>query len=580
MDRKTIKRFFLDKLWKKFAFFLLLLITTPIVLLGYFLIREGEKAVRKSVLTNYREIVGRVADEVSSLVETPKELLLAASQIISLSAENSSWDQETILVEFTLRHPMFLRMISLDLAGNIMASSNLQEADSAKKNYLQEAFDIAKQGENFFSQIKIAEEHFPFMVMAVPVIKEGEVSAVLLAEVNLQNIWDVVDAIHIGKSGEISIVSDTGILVANLDKKRVFSNEDLSKNEEVQAVLRGEYQAVEKKDYIYSYKLAQSLGWGIIFKQTKEEAYFFSKTMKIQSIIILFLGELLAVTISVLLSEILALPLKKLLRQMQYVSRGDLDHLIDNQREDEIGELIDTFNDMVTKLKAARQKERLAAVGEASLRISHEFKNSLCSIKSFMQLFPRRYNDKEFIEKFKKNIPKEMERWEGLLKELSEYTKDIKLVKDNIGVKRLIDDLVILLREQCEERDIYIDVQINREDFVLYVDRERIREVLLNILLNAIQAIGNDGKISVLISEETELKNHLKIEIIDTGIGIGKEDKEKIFEPFFSTKKSGLGLGLSFCKKIVELHSGEISINSTIGKGTTFKLLLPSVKKI
>ncbi|MFC2140096.1 ATP-binding protein [Candidatus Auribacterota bacterium] len=568
MILEKIKVAFLGRLWKKFALLFLVVISIPICILGYFLIQKGEKAVRDAVLANYQEIVQRVSVEIDSLVNTPQSLLLAAAKIMGV-INIDSWKQETVLVELALNHPYFKKIVSVDLKGEVMASSQMNRSQS----YLKEAWETAKKGESFFSDLKISPQHIPYMVISVP-IKEGRnVVSVLIAQVNLKGIWEVIDKIKIGESGQVYIVSAKGGLIAHKDRKRVYSNEDLGQEKEVQAVLSGQNGALEKVDFIYSYAFLKKFGWGVIFKQSREEAYYFSKMMRFHSIIILILSELIAVGISVFLANRMSSPLKKIIAQMKEVAKGDLEHQIGTVRLDEIGDLIDTFNGMVEKLKVARLKERLAVVGEASLRIAHEFKNSLCALKAFVQLFPKRRQEPDFIDKFEKDVPIEMARLEGMVKDLSEQTKEIRLHKIEFNIRELMQEVIEFLKEKLEDKEIDISFVIKGDRDIVSVDPEKIREVFLNFLLNAAESIDKRGTIRVIISNL--LQKGMNIVIQDTGCGIPEEIQNKIFDPFFSTKKKGFGLGLAYCKKIINLHNGEISVKSAANQGTTFNIYLP-----
>ena len=133
----------------------------------------------------------------------------------------------------------------------------------------------------------------------------------------------------------------------------------------------------------------------------------FSRVMNIQSWIIIIFAELLAIAVSIVIAQVFAASIKTLSEKIKRVSEGDFAHNIPVGRRDDMGELIRSFNHMTHKLRKAKERERLSAIGEAAARITHELKNSFVALKIFIQLFPQRYKDEHFIRKFSKLLPEE-----------------------------------------------------------------------------------------------------------------------------------------------------------------------------
>ena len=563
------------RLWARIALILLAIVTLPVVLLGFMLINTSQEAVRKSVLNNHTQIVIRTAGEIGLFVKRPLDILSSTSAILS-AVYPAPWKQETVLVELALNDPMFMRISSFDMAGRELAGSEL--GSGAKVRIPEEAWEELRLGKPYISEVSIFNNHTPYLTMAVPIKKLGVVAGVLAADVNLRDMWKIIDAVGVGATGRAFLVSRDGILIAHRDKKRVLKNENLKDEKEVQLVLGGKTDAAELSDtkegkVISSYAPIPGVGWGVILRQKQDEAYFFSRVMKMQSWIIIILGELLAIAVSVFMGKKFASPIKNLAFRIKRVAEGDFDHAIKMQRRDDMGELIRSFNEMTKKLKEAKEKERLSTIGEAAARITHELKNSFASIKTFIQLLPKRNNDERFIEKFNRLVPREINRLELMFKELSDFSSHLDLVFAKTDVKGMLGDMLELMKEELAARKIDVQLTVPVMSCEIEADTKRLKEVFLNMIMNAMQAMPQGGTLRVSLGPAAN--DHLEVKVQDTGLGIPEEKREKIFEPFYTTKNGGMGLGLSICRKIVESHGGRITAEGRVDKGATFIIRLP-----
>ena len=582
--KRSLLGLFYRKLWVRIAIILLTIVTIPVVLLGVLLINTSQQAVRNSVLNNYKQLVARTAEEIGLFVKRPQDILNTTAAILGVIYP-APWKQETILVELVLEQPIFMRAVSVDLSGNALASSELGRGLSW--DYPQEALEGAMKGRTYTSAVKLLDNHTPFITMAVPIKKMGKVAGALIAEVNLRGMWEIVDNIRIGESGRAFLVSNDGTLIAHPDKKKVLRNENLKAQKEVQLALAGRTEAIELEDklegkLISAYAPISGLGWGIILKQKQDEAYLFSKVMKIQSWIIIILSELGAILVSIFMGKALARPIKNLAEKIKRVADGDLDHKIKIIMRDDIGELIRSFNEMTKKLKRARDRERLSAIGEAVSWIVHELKNSLVSIKTFVQLFPVRHKDEKFVDRFSRLVPQEVNRLERMFKELSDFSSHYDLRITQTNLKEIINSILEIMRDDFIAKKIDIQYNPQNNNFYLEADAERLKQVFMNLIINSINAMPEGGSLTVSIEQANSesLSNPAYIEVIikDTGKGISREVLERIFEPFHTTKNGGMGLGLTISRKIIEQHRGHINVESETGRGTTFIVRLPTIQ--
>jgi two-component system NtrC family sensor kinase len=228
------------------------------------------------------------------------------------------------------------------------------------------------------------------------------------------------------------------------------------------------------------------------------------------------------------------------------------------------------------------RSERLASIGMISATFAHEIKNPLTSIKTFAQLLPEKHSDTEFRENFSRIVTDGVNRIDSLIKDLLDFSSGkISIEMSTINVTGLMDSVIdeVVTQLQLKNKKISIEKDYKNIEVDMLGDGKRMRQAFANIILNGCQAIPEnreDGKIIVSIDTG---ENSVGITIADNGDGIAQEDVPRIFEPFFSTKTIGAGLGLAITKKIIEDHYGKIEADSILKKGTTFRITLP-VKKM
>jgi len=583
LTKKRLRFFFLNmfyrNLWVQIAAFIIIIVSIPIAFLGILMINNSQKAVKDSISNSCKQIVVRAAAEVELFIKNPEDILVSIAAIMSRVFDDT-WKQETILVELVLDNPVFNRVFSVNMSGDIIADS-----DFAKKKWVfsDEILEAAKKGKNYRSEVMFSKDHTPYLLVAVPLIIKGKTAAVLAGNLNMRGVWDIVDGIRIGKTGRALLVSDTGMLIAHPDKKLVLKNINFKNKKDVKNVLKGERGAIEFEDenggkWVSSYAPIPELGWGIILRQKQEEAYLFSKIMKMNAWIIILLAEIMIIALSIFMAKRLVRPIKMLIFKLNKINNGE--SIIRTRRHDEIGEIIKSFNNITNRLKAAESKEQFSRIGEVAAEVAHELKNSLVAIKAFIQLFPKRRNDEKFITKFNKLLPGEIDRWENMVKELSDFSARPAISKIETDIKMLICNLIEVLDAKLKEKNIQASFISCEKEIKIMIDPERIKQVLINLIINSVKAMPDGGKVIIsadLYSEKQGMPVFAEVKVQDTGQGMPSEIAQKIFEPFYSGKKGGIGLGLSISRRIIEQHGGTISVESELGKGAIFKILLPQV---
>ncbi len=235
------------------------------------------------------------------------------------------------------------------------------------------------------------------------------------------------------------------------------------------------------------------------------------------------------------------------------------------------------FEDLKRSKSYIRRADRLASLGTLTAGLAHEIRNPLVAIKTFTHLLPERIDDQEFRDKFLQIASGEVDRISSLVTELLDFarTSDPKFEMENINI--ILDGMTLLVSTEANKKQITVNKTYDSNLPFVQVDREQMKQVFLNILLNAVEATPEMGKITV--GTRAFLKPggepFVQIEFTDTGSGIPPDQLEEIFNPFFTTKRTGSGLGLSISNQIVQDHKGYIDVESQVGKGSSFFVNLP-----
>jgi signal transduction histidine kinase len=173
------------------------------------------------------------------------------------------------------------------------------------------------------------------------------------------------------------------------------------------------------------------------------------------------------------------------------------------------------------------------------------------------------------------SIKDEIARLKRLVNDLLNYGRPARLAVETIDVRNLMDETIALIRPQADEQGVAISVEQNADLVEVRGDRERLKSCLSNIAINALQAMPSGGHLSAVVERQD---GTVRVSVKDSGIGISDEALGKIFEPYFSTKQTGFGLGLAVTKTIIEEHKGTIDVQSKLNEGTTFTVKLPAAK--
>lgn len=242
---------------------------------------------------------------------------------------------------------------------------------------------------------------------------------------------------------------------------------------------------------------------------------------------------------------------------------------LETRVDERTAELIETHKRLVTQ-------ERIAALGRAAAQVSHEVKNPLAGLLLYsLHLKEKSSNFSESQTYLVDKIVDTIKHLNSRVEQILGFARPVNLTLVAGNLNQLVNDVLELLRPQLTANKVEVRLSLDQQPAYAMLDQSSLRGALMNLMLNAIEAMREGGTLSIAIEHAGE---SLRLEIADTGHGISEEEVKKIFEPFYTTKEQGLGLGMPYAKKIIEQHGGTISLNSRPGEGTTISITLPAAQ--
>lgn len=355
---------------------------------------------------------------------------------------------------------------------------------------------------------------------------------------------------------------------------------------------------------------------GVVVEEPKAYAYTEIRRVETNSLIFVITGIVLTIFVGIFFARSIERPIQNVIAGTAAVRKGNLSHRIDIDSVDEIGQLASEFNQMTKDLKETQEhlvaSEKLAALGTMAAGMAHEIKNPLVSLRTFTQLLQQKFDDAEYRKKFSAIVPQEIERINKIAESLLKFGRPTKPELGKVNLNKILEEILELLENECKRNNIRVTTKFAATPDITG-DAMQLSQAFVNIVLNAIQAMPKGGELTVKtdvgevirlgrVMRKGELKQHgsykegmwgeaeegtengattersvpvVFAEITDTGMGIEEKHLRSLFDPFYTTKVEGTGMGLPITLRIIEDHKGSIKVRSRIKKGTTFIVTLP-----
>ncbi|AJE03996.1 sensor histidine kinase [Geobacter pickeringii] len=335
---------------------------------------------------------------------------------------------------------------------------------------------------------------------------------------------------------------------------------------------------------IVRYDYFRPWGWIVAVGSYEEEFYREANLIRGRivgsvTVIVIVVG-VLATLLVFLAAKVLTDPINHMMAVIRQVKKGRLDEQMEVDTSDELGELAGAFNRMTAMIRQNKEMEanlaqqgKMASLGVLSSGVAHEINNPLGVILGYASYLESKTAEDEPTYKYIHEIKRESKRCKKIVQDLLSYARTPKPSLEPTDLNDLLGQIVDFAANHTDMHHVSIVKEFSADLPPVMVDGDQIRQVAINLILNAGAAMASGGTLTVRTASDGE--GYVKVVFSDTGGGIPREDQEKIFEPFFTTKTRGTGLGLAITKQIVEMHHGRIVIESEVGKGTDVIVRMP-----
>ena len=503
--------------------------------------------------------------------------------------------------EFLSSEPALQEVLFLDQHGQIYGSAYRDEPVLSNTFTISQSvwFTNALQGEKYISHVYFSSKNEPYLIISVP-----SSHGVAVARLQMNVLREVVQRVRLGQTGSVYIIDQNGAMIANSNAQLAYQQESFLDRPEVQSALnhgaegwQGTYTNFNGESVLGETGSVFNNKWFIFVEVTQAEAFATTRTA---SLLIALVGAIIFalafyVGNSALVRYIFK-PMDILRNGTIQIGEGDLEHRIRFERQDEISTVADAFNDMAHKLQL-----RESALGDAVKQaveanrhksqmlahVSHDLRTPLSGIAGFAEILadevdgPLNAEQKDTVERILANGNRLRNMVETLLDQAQLERGTLTLQNQAFTPHKFVEPLHTAYHIMARSKQLQFEVEIKPEiPEALWGDMLRLQEVLTNLVDNAIKYTKRGGIVVTLSCPDEQ---HWAFSVADTGVGIPAEAQEYIFEPFrqvdgTDTKHGGAGLGLSIVKQLAELMGGKISLESKIGRGSMFTVVLPLIQ--
>jgi len=470
--------------------------------------------------------------------------------------------------------------------------------DQSKETFFNNALDIGKNGIHV-SGVVYSSLRTGFVIHWAKAIFSGlrEFAGVVVIDLDYENIIRMVKKIHVGDRGYAFLIDRSGRNIAHprFDpfKYHLGNYPDASLKELVLEMMTGASEwklySFEGERKVAAFAPIPIMKWSLAVTIPRDEFRKDALAIRTRVIQVVFITLIFAVAGVMILTYYLLKPVRTLVAATNRISGGDLNHEIPIQSGDELGDLTRSFNRMVKNLARIQNElvrsEKLVSLGRLSAGVAHEIRNPLNAMKGAIVYLQRRRISDPLISEYTQIVSEEIDRLNQFVTEFLYFARQSMPKIEPTDINKLIISTQTLFKKQAGEKGVRFHNQLAPDLPNMNIDPNQIGQVLINVLINAMDAMPDGGDItfsSRLLKKRghPDKKDHVRITVEDNGVGIPDEHMQNIFDPFFSTKEVGTGLGLPLSLGIIENHGGRLRISSQKDIGTAVIIEWPGTAVI
>lgn len=437
-------------------------------------------------------------------------------------------------------------IFTTNIKGEIEIAAGNIGNDTNYKKWIQTVLHNKIYVSNF---IYLPNEKTYVIYMAAPLKGiDGNVTGAVIERINFSSIRDIVKNVTLGKTGHAYL--------ANNDNNTKLITEISGKTTGFYYGINNSTNNISGYSKLTNYDTQKSI-WYVIVEQAQSEAFAVSNGLKTYTIIVILISVFAIFILALIMSESITRPF----------------NIMDSDLKTMKQKVIKISDELEKSVIRAKNLESLAAM---SAGMAHEIRNPLTSIKGYAQYIQYEVDNESSLKSDAQIIIDEVDRLNRIISRFLSFARPKELQMKPTLVNEVVHGVIRVIEKEIGEKQIKFYTKLLETPDAM-IDFDQLQQVVLNLVLNSIQAMPEGGKLSIYTGYLKGL-NMVFISIKDTGIGIEKDNYDKIFEPFYTTKDKGTGLGLAICSRIIENHKGYFEVNSSIGLGTVFTIKLPALE--
>ena len=566
-----------------------------------------------------QEITAAAASKIEQFVLEIERTIRGATKSQEITEKGLSPEYQFELRRLLVIAPAITEAMAIDSEGIVQVAVSRFKSVLARGKKIDSALPtlaLAREGKSYFSPVYFYRDSEPYMTLAVPIERyAGRVIGALQVQVNLKYVWDLVSKLKVGTGGYAYAVARDGDLIAHPDISLVLQRRNIAHLDQVSAAFQPQRNGqrpqgtfmtnLHGKSVFSSWTLIPDLGWAVFVEQPVEEVYgpLYASLFRTTGFLLVGLG--MALVASLMVARRVVRPLETLRKGVQRIGGGDMRPRLEVKTGDEIEVLAEEFNKMTENLRGAydsldrkvAERTRDLAIANERLQeldrlksdfvsnVSHELRTPLTAIKGAVDLVLREVTG-PLTEKqihYLTRVRSNTQHLAGLINDLLDLSKiesgKSEMKSSRVSLAGLVHEVVETLRPVAAEKEIALEATISAPSILVWADRDKINQVLINLIGNAIKFTPAQGR--VVVSASRDGKESIQVSVSDSGPRIPLDEREKIFDKFYQivenggSKPKGTGLGLAISKTLVELHGGKIWVESE-PNGNTFCFTLPA----
>ncbi len=576
------------RLQNRLLFYSLIISIVPIVCIGFTFFHNQKLLLENQAKSTLKTASYHAADTTNMFIEERINDLNYLSH--NSGVTNNKAESLKILDEYVRLKPVYSGYTYVSNEGEIWRETYPSEMGQA---FLEsESFSRSMNGHCFLSKVHTVDDEKPFFWISTPIYGENEeIAGIFAPSFDISYLWvQVASKLELEKEKlpyTAFVINQDGWIVTDQNEKdimnRNFFKDNTLTNEDIHNAI-AKRQLLESSDGKSLYainpieitEMAEE-EWYIVTSTEKEVIYAPLRNLFIRYLLISTPILCAIIAAAYYMTKIIIKPVEDMVGRVEKYSRGERFSRTESAYH-EINVLNRAFQSMVEAIEQREKEllrtEKLKYVGQLAAGVAHEIRNPITTIRGFFQLLKDHPYDEKVFRNYIDIIIEELNRMNGIVGELLNLSKPYQLVVKEHNINELMDEIILLQRGELHKKDIQI-IRENECDKLICTDRNRLYQVIINVIQNSRDAFQKEG--SIRISFEST-NDKVRIIIEDDGPGMPKGVLSKIGTPFYTTKEHGTGLGIATSMKIMEELEGSFEITSKIGKGTRIVLTVPAKK--